>query len=70
MKTSKPDALTPEEFRSLKDLGTGHSSLLGRRIPSEIKAKLLKLGFVIEQKDRFGGVSLTVKGEQRLKAGK
>ena len=69
MVTDKRDALTPEEFRGLKDIKAAHSSLLGPRIPLAIKAKLLKLGFLVEQKGRLGGVALTIKGEQRLKVG-
>jgi hypothetical protein len=70
MLTDKNESLTPEEFRALRDIKGQRASLLTRKIPSAIKAKLIKQGFATEQKSLFGGISLTVKGEQRLKTGK
>jgi len=70
MLTDKNESLTPDEFRALRDIKGQRATLLSRKIPSATKAKLIRQGFATEQKSVLGGVTLTIKGEQRLKAGK
>ena len=62
--------LTPEEFASLKEVG---SRAVLRTIPDEHQDRLIKAGYVREILNTYGGASvlvLTERGLRRLSRGK